>query len=292
MTVLFSAENRASARPPVSQRAAPAPCVIRLTFLRAPGVYGCRHVPLWEMPMLADHSALELRERDTRRVASPKDMTDVGLLAQMAAGDTLAMQTFYARHNVRVFRFIVRIISDHSLAEDVISEVFLDVWRQAGRFEGRSAASTWLLAIARHKAYAVLRRRRSEFAKDEVSEDIEDAADTPEATHEKGARSALLRRRRSEFAKDEVSEDIEDAADTPEATHEKGARSALLRRCLEDLTPIHREIIDLVYYHEKSVAEVATICDIPENTVKTRLFYARKRLATLARAAGIDREWL
>jgi RNA polymerase sigma-70 factor (ECF subfamily) len=66
----------------------------------------------------------------------------------------------------------------------------------------------------------------------------------------------------------------------------------LLRRCLEDLTPIHREIIDLVYYHEKSVVEVANICDIPENTVKTRLFYARKRLATLAREAGIDREWL
>jgi RNA polymerase sigma-70 factor, ECF subfamily len=208
------------------------------------------------MPMFADHSALELRERDTRQVASPKDLTDVGLLALMAAGDTFAMQTFYTRHNVRVFRFVLRIISDHSLAEDVISEVFLDVWRQAGRFEGRSAASTWLLAIARHKAYAVLRRRRSEFVKDEVSEDIEDAADTPEVTHEKGARSALL------------------------------------RRCLGGLTPIHREIIDLVYYHEKSVAEVATICAIPENTVKTRLFYARKRLATLAREAGIDREWL
>lgn len=206
--------------------------------------------------MFANHAALEVRERNTRQTASPKDVTDVGLLARMANGDTHAMQAFYARHNVRVFRFVLRIISDHSLAEDVISEVFLDVWRQAGRFEGRSAVSTWLLAIARHKAYAVLRRRRNEVVRDEVSEDIEDAADTPDASHEKGARSALL------------------------------------RRCLENLTPIHREIIDLVYYHEKSVAEVATICEIPENTVKTRLFYARKRLATLAREAGIDREWL
>jgi RNA polymerase sigma-70 factor (ECF subfamily) len=208
------------------------------------------------MPMLADHAVLEVRERDTRRVDRAKDVTDVRLLARMADGDTAAMQAFYARHNVRVFRFVLRIIADHSLAEDVISEVFLDVWRQSGRFEGRSAVSTWLLAIARHKAYAVLRKRRVEFTKDEVSEDIEDAADTPDATHEKGARSELL------------------------------------RRCLNDLRPIHREIIDLVYYHEKSVAEVATICDIPENTVKTRLFYARKRLAILAREAGIDREWL
>lgn len=206
--------------------------------------------------MLVDHSALEVRDRDTRRVAPSKDMTDVGLLTRMAAGDTSAMQAFYARHHVRVFRFVLRIIADHSLAEDVISEVFLDVWRQAGRFEGRSAVSTWLLAIARHKAYAVLRRRRNELVKDEVPEDIEDASDTPEATHERSARSKLL------------------------------------RRCLENLTPIHREIIDLVYYHEKSVAEVAEICEIPENTVKTRLFYARKRLAALAREAGIDREWL
>lgn len=182
--------------------------------------------------------------------------TDIALLARMAAGDTLAMQTFYARHNIRVFRFVVRIIGDPALAEDVLSETFLDAWRQAGRFEGRSAASTWLLAIARHKAYAALRQRNA-FSRAE-----------------------------------EVSDTIEDSADLPDATIEREARSRVLRRCLDELPPAHREIIDLVYYHEKSVAEVAQIVAIPENTVKTRLFYARKRLAGIVRRAGVDRDWL
>ena len=65
----------------------------------------------------------------------------------------------------------------------------------------------------------------------------------------------------------------------------------VLRRCLEQLTPDHREIIDLVYYHEKSVEEVAEIVGIPENTVKTRMFYARKKLAELLKVAGVERGW-
>ncbi len=206
--------------------------------------------------MLAEQALPRVTRTGARPVPSAKAPTDVALLARMADGDRLAMQVFYARHHVRVFRFALRIISDHSLAEDVISEVFLDVWRQAGRFEGRSAVSTWLLAITRHKAYAALRRRTTEFVKDDVMEAIEDTADRPDVTLEKETRGRIL------------------------------------RKCLNELTPNHREIIDLVYYHEKSVAEVAQIFAIPENTVNTRLFYARKRLALLARNAGIDRDWL
>ena len=64
-----------------------------------------------------------------------------------------------------------------------------------------------------------------------------------------------------------------------------------MRKCLTALTAEHREIIDLVYYHEKSVEAVAEIVGIPENTVKTRLFYARKKLAELLKAAGVERGW-
>jgi RNA polymerase sigma-70 factor (ECF subfamily) len=133
--------------------------------------------------------------------------------------------------------------------------VFLDVWRQAGKFEGRSAVSTWLLAIARFKALSALRRRT----------DVE--------------------------LDDETAEAIEDSSDTPEVTLEKKDKSAVIRKCLEKLSAEHREIIDLVYYHEKSVEEVALIVGIPENTVKTRMFYARKRLADLLKASGIERGW-
>src|SRR6476646_5684764 len=75
--------------------------------------------------------------------------SDEVLIGRIANGDRLAMQVLFARHHLRVYRFVLRLVRAESVAEDLISEVFLDVWRQAGRFEGRSAVSTWLLAIAR-----------------------------------------------------------------------------------------------------------------------------------------------
>ena len=88
-----------------------------------------------------------------------RSTSDEVLIGRIANGDRLAMQVLYARYHVRVFRFVVRLVRDEATAEDLISEVFLDVWRQAGRFEGRSAVSTWMLAIARFKALSALRRR-------------------------------------------------------------------------------------------------------------------------------------
>jgi RNA polymerase sigma-70 factor (ECF subfamily) len=189
-------------------------------------------------------------------VQKPMQSTsDEVLVGRIANGDRLAMQVLYARHHVRMFRFVVRLVRDASMAEDLISEVFLDVWRQAGRFEGRSSASTWMLAIARFKALSALRRRPDE-----------------------------------EFDEDSAAA-IEDESDDPETTLEKKDKSALIRGCLAGLSAQHREIVDLVYYHDKSVGEVAEIVGIPENTVKTRMFYARKRLAELLKAKGIDRGW-
>jgi len=98
-------------------------------------------------------------------------------------------------------------------------------------------------------------------------------------------------RRKPEEALDEDAElAIEDPADDPELTLEKKDRSAIIRKCLMGLSVEHREIIDLVYYHEKSVEEAAKIVGIPENTVKTRMFYARKKLAEMLKAAGLEQE--
>jgi RNA polymerase sigma-70 factor (ECF subfamily) len=181
--------------------------------------------------------------------------SDEALIQRVAAGDKLAMQVLFARHHVRVFRFILRLVRNESVAEDLISEVFLEVWRQAGRFEARSTVSTWMLAIARFKALSALRRRSHEELNEEAAEAIEDPADDPEIVAQK---------------------------------RDKGEK---LRKCLTVLSPEHREVIDLVYYHEKSVEEVGKILGIPENTVKTRMFYARKRLSELLKAAGVDRGW-
>ena len=161
----------------------------------------------------------------------------------------MAMRTLFARHNVRVYRYVRRIIHDASKAEDIVSEVFFDVWRQAGSFKGRSKVSTWVLANARFKALSALRKRRDQPLDNDIAEAIEDNADNPEVALQK---------------KDD---------------------SILLGKCLKQLSPKHREIIDLVYYHEMSVEEVAGIIGVPRNTVKTRMFYARKRIATLLAAS-------
>src|ERR671931_956575 len=119
--------------------------------------------------------------------------SDEVLIGRIASGDRLAMQVLYARHHVRVFRFVLRLVRDESMAEDLISEVFLDVWRQAGRFEGRSAVSTWLLAIARFKALSAMRRKPDEELDEETAGAIEDPADDPEVAAQKRDKSEILR---------------------------------------------------------------------------------------------------
>ena len=102
---------------------------------------------------------------------------------------------------------------------------------------------------------------------------------------------SALRRRGEEELDDETADAIEDQADDPEVALAKKDKGAVLRQCLTKLSTEHREIVDLVYYHEKSVEEVAGIVGIPEATVKTRMFYARKKLSELLKEQGIDRGW-
>jgi RNA polymerase sigma-70 factor, ECF subfamily len=179
---------------------------------------------------------------------SPDARSDEALLKAIAAGDQSAMRTLYARHNMRLYHFIVRLVTDAGRAEDLVSEVFIDVWRQADRFEGRSQVSTWILSIARFKALSALHRRRDTRI-DEVDMEL-----------------------------------IEDSADTPEKVVLNLDRSAQLRICLAQLSRDHREILDLVSSQQKSIEEIAEVIQIPKSTVKTRMFYARKRLAQLLSA--------
>ena len=169
--------------------------------------------------------------------------SDEILVERIAAGDKLAMQVLFARHRAPVYRWLYRFVGNETVAEDLLSDVFFDVWQQADRFEGRSAVSTWLLSIARFKALSA-RRRRTHAELNEVIE----------AT-------------------------VADSADNAEVVLEKKHQGEMLRDALTKLSPEHREIIDLVYYHEKSVDEAAEILGIPAATVKTRMFYARKKLA-------------
>jgi RNA polymerase sigma-70 factor (ECF subfamily) len=190
-------------------------------------------------------SAAALPARDAAVETSSDDM----LVARIGEGDRLAMQTLFARHRTPVYRWLLRFVGNETLAEDLVSDVFLDVWRQASRFEGRSSVSTWLMAIARFKAISA-RRRRTDA---ELDESIEST--------------------------------VADTADDPAVVLEKKNRDEMLRAALTRLSAEHKEIIDLVYYHEKSVDECAQIIGVPSGTVKTRMFYARRKLAELVQAA-------
>jgi RNA polymerase sigma-70 factor, ECF subfamily len=176
--------------------------------------------------------------------------TDEALLEGIQEVSSAAMQVLFARHQVRVYRLIYRLVGNAAVAEDLTSEVFINVWRHAGQFKARSSVSTWLLAIARYKSLAELRRCR---IKNRLSVKMAE----------------------------------EDLAETPESQLQTGDRKRIVQECLQRLSPEHRTIIDLVYYHEKSVSEVAEIVRIPPNTVKTRMYYARRKLAELLSDAGV-----
>src|SRR5215831_18472588 len=176
--------------------------------------------------------------------AARESSSDKALIRLIAAGDQSAMRALFARYRVALYRWLLRFVDDGASAEDLLSEVFLDVWRQAATFEALSV-STWLLAIARYKALSA-RRRRTDAELDEATVST-----------------------------------VPDIADDPEVTLQKKNRAEALRQSLLLLSPDHREVIDLAYYHGKSVKEIAEIVSISEATVQTRMFYARRKLAEL-----------
>jgi len=178
--------------------------------------------------------------------------SDETLVRSVARKDERAMRVLFARHQRRVFLFLTRMVRDEMLAEDVVSDVFLDVWRRAETFKAQSSVSTWLLAIARNKALTAL-TRRSEVGLD-----------------------------------DELAATLVDPNADPEQALQAKDRSEALGQCLAQLSPEHGQIISLVYYREKSIREVAKIVGVPEPTVKTRMFYARRRIAELMSADGMS----
>lgn len=183
------------------------------------------------------------------RASSRHKSGDEALLASIALGDKSAMARLFALHNRRVYRFAHRLTRNSWIAEEIVSEVFLAVWRSARQFQFKSQVSTWLLAITRNKALEALRKNPEE---------------SPDDPH-----------------------DTLPGDDNPEIRIVTLSRSALLHQCLRQLTPPHRQILDIVYYREKSISEAARIVGIPEGTVKSRVATARSRMAELLKVAGV-----
>lgn len=189
---------------------------------------------------------------DTRSSAKAK-LSDEVLLTQIAAGDQQAFSQLYLRYQSKLVRYCARVLKDDvAQAADIVDEAMFDVWRSVGNFAGRSKPSTWIYSIARNKLISWLRKTSEVTLEDES---ILDALINPAATPAE------------ELAMDDMQQQ--------------------LLRLMDQLTDEHREVLKLTYFEDKSVKEVAELLGISENTVKTRMFYARKRLAQLLDKAGI-----
>ncbi|UOG93960.1 MAG: sigma-70 family RNA polymerase sigma factor [Candidatus Thiothrix sulfatifontis] len=180
-------------------------------------------------------------------------LSDETLMECIGRGDQQAFSQLYLRYQPRLVKYCSRVLRDDiAQAADLVDEAMFDVWRSAENFAGRSKVSTWIYSIARNKMVSWLRKTSEVTLEDES---ILDAMIDPAAgPHE-------------ELALDDMKQQ--------------------LLRLMDQLTEEHREVIRLTYFEDKSVKEVAIVLDISENTVKTRMFYARKRLAQLLEKAGI-----
>ena len=170
------------------------------------------------------------------------DADDRRLLQAIAARDRVAFETFFRTHGASVHRFVRDLVRDDGLAEELTSDVMVQVWRGAGKYAGRSRARTWLFGIAHHKAIDALRRRRAPSI---PLDELLTAASTLEGPEEAALRAADRRR---------------------------------LDTALATLSSEHRAVLELIYVEGFSQQEIAEIVDCPVATVKTRAFYAKQRL--------------
>jgi RNA polymerase sigma factor (sigma-70 family) len=169
---------------------------------------------------------------------------DEALLRRVAAGDQRAFRDLYGRYYRRVFGFVFKLLRQPDLVEEVVDDVLLAVWRGAGRFDGRSRASTWILGIAHRQALKALARRERRSAPPPVM---------PQAP----------------------------PPETPESIMARREMAGELGRGLAALSPEQRAVVELTFFHGLSYREVAQVVGCPVNTVKTRMFHARRRLREL-----------
>lgn len=175
------------------------------------------------------------------------------LIAHVAGRDLAAFESLYRAYHPRLTRFLDRVTRRPGLVEEVLNDTMLVVWNAAARFSGESKVSTWIFAIAYRTALKALRRVDPTFGADDAGlEAMESAEPGPE----------------EQFARREL-------------------HTALLH-ALDGLSPAHRAVVDLTYFHGMGYRDIAAVVDCPVDTVKTRMFHARRRLRSLL--AGQD--WL
>ncbi len=196
-------------------------------------------------------AARTVEQHTSDRQAETKATLEVVWLERIANRDRKAFEELYREYGPRVFRFAVRMIHDETKAEEVTNDVMVEVWKSAGKFQGRSAPSTWIFSIARHRALNAVRRKTLPMT------NIDDAPE-PQAENE-----------------------------DPLAATDQATTSNLLRTAIDQLSREHREVIELTFFQGLNYKEIAKIVECPEGTVKTRMYHARKQLGPLLTSLGV-----
>jgi RNA polymerase sigma-70 factor, ECF subfamily len=182
--------------------------------------------------------------------ATSPESDEAALLRRVAAGDDAALAELYRLHGQVVFAQVLFVVGDRALAEEVLQDTMLAVWRQAGTFRGQSRVRSWVIAIARRQARDRLRRHRFEVVEDE----------------------GLANRPSPDPGPDLVVLDRSDVAEVAAA--------------IQGLGRLHREVLGLALAAELTLAEVAGILEVPIGTVKSRLAAARTALCRALREEG------
>lgn len=173
------------------------------------------------------------------------DCDDTRLLSAVADGDTQAFRALYMRHYGRLERFIVRMSRRTDLVEEILNDTFFTVWRKAGGFHADSRVSTWIYGICYRKCLKALERSERWGARHCSGSEYEAAWSEQERPDEQASRDQLQRR---------------------------------LRRELHSLPPEQRMVFELTYFMGYSYPEIAEVANCPVNTIKTRMFHARRKL--------------
>lgn len=184
------------------------------------------------------------KAKEPNVVPSVTDSDEVRLITLVAAGDLHAFETLYRRYFPRLTRFLDRMTRQPHLIEEIVNDTMLVVWQKAHTFDLSCKLSTWIFAIAYRKALKAIR-----FLDDPVECDFEEYPD--------------------------------DAGHEPENEAQHHELQSLLLRAIDALTVDQRAVVCLTYFHGMGYSEIAGIMDCPVNTVKTRMFHARRRLETL-----------
>lgn len=179
-----------------------------------------------------------------------KDQDELlSLMSAIAANDQEAFRELYDLTHQKIYFFVCRMVKETQMAEDVVMETYTAVWKSAKKFQGRSKVLTWIFGIARNLAMNALKKKRPEYTID----------DFPKLASESGVDVAGM------------------------------DRKEVIAKGLLKISDKHREVLDLVFFQGFTYVEIADMLKVSENTIKTRVFYAKKSLYQILEKMGVNK---